>query len=112
MAKTAKVLTNDPVVLRILELIRKRRKKEIDLAGYLGIPTGSMAKWKYYGSTSYLRYVEEICIFLNTTPNYLFLGHEETVESLSFEEKDIIRMYRDLDEGRKNCIKETLRYLT
>ena len=110
MATTDKEMTNDPVVVRIIDLIRKRGKKESELAKYLGIPSGVMAKWKYYGSTSYLRYIEEICLYLNTTPNYLFLGKEQTEKDLSLEEKDIIRMYRNLDEGKKNCIKNTLKY--
>lgn len=110
MAITEKDMTDDPVVVRIMDLIRKKGKKEIELAKYLGIPSGVMAKWKYYGSTSYLRYIEGICRFLGTTPNYLFLGREETMEDLSFAEKDIIRMYRGLDEGKKNCIRETLKY--
>ena len=45
-----------------------------------------------------------------TTSNYLALGHEESVENLSFAEKDIIRMDGSLDEGKKNCIRETLKY--
>lgn len=57
MATTDKVMKDNQVVIRIIELVKIRGKKEIDLAEYLCIPTGSMAKWKYYGGTSYLRYI-------------------------------------------------------
>ena len=110
MATTDKKLTDNQVVIRIIELVNRRRKKEIDLAEYLCIPTGSMAKWKYYGGTSYLRYIDQICEFLDTTPNYLFWGEEETEGQLSVSEKEILRMYRNLDDGRKKCIRDAMKY--
>lgn len=112
MATTDKVMTDNPVVVRIIELVKSRGKKEIDLAEYLHIPTGSMAKWKYYGGTSYLRYVDRICEFLDTTPNYLFWGVEETEDQLSFSEKEMIRMYRNLEDGKKNCLRDIMKYFS
>lgn len=76
MATTTKKLTDNPIVQRILGLIRKKGKKEKDLTDYLGISSGSISKWKYDGSIVYLKYIEEICEFLDTTPNYLFFGSD------------------------------------
>ena len=112
MATTDKEMTNNPVVIRIIELVKKLGKKEIDLAEYLHVPTGSMAKWKYYGGTSYLRYIDQICEFLDTTPNYLFWGEEETEGQLSYSEKEMIRVYRNLEDGKKKCIRETMKYFS
>jgi DNA-binding Xre family transcriptional regulator len=112
MRTTDKEMTGDPVVLRILELIKNRGKIDKDLLNYLGIPSGSMAKWKYYGGTSYLRYIDQICEYLDTTPNYLFWGKEETEGQLSVAEKEIIRIYRTFDDGRKKCIRDTLKYFS
>ena len=110
MARTTKKTTDNPVVCRIVDLIRKRGKKEKDLTDYLGMAPGAMSKWKYDGSFVYIKYIKEICEFLDTTPNYLFFGPEDKEERLSPMEKELIRMYRGLDVGRKKCIAETLKY--
>ena len=110
MATTDKEMTDNPVVIRIIELVKSRGKKEIDLAEYLHIPTGSMAKWKYYGGTSYLRYIDQICEYLDTTPNYIFWGLQETEGQLSLAEREMIRIYRDLEDGKKKCIRDTMKY--
>ena len=110
MARSTKKMIENEVVQRIVELNRKQGKKEKDLTDYLGIAPGAMSKWKYDGSFVYIKYIEEICEFLDTTPNYLFLGLEDEEERLSPAEKDIVRIYRSLDDGRKKCIRDTLRY--
>ena len=112
MAGTTRQMTDNPVVQRIVALIRKRKKKEKDLTDYLGLSPGAMSKWKYDGSYVYIKYIWEICEFLDTTPNYLFLGPEDEEERLSPSEKDMIRSYRGLNDGKKKCIRDTLRYFT
>ena len=110
MAKTTRNMTDNPVVQRIVGLIREQGKKEKDLTDHIGIAPGAMSKWKYDGSYVYIKYIYEICEFLNTTPNYLFFGPEDDEERLSLREKELIRMYRSLDAGRKRCIEDTLSY--
>ena len=103
-------MTDNPVVQRIVELIREQGRKEKDLTDYIGIAPGAMSKWKYDGSYVYIKYIYEICEFLDTTPNYLFFGPDDEEERLSPGEKDMIRVYRELDDERKKCIQDTLRY--
>ena len=110
MARTTKKTTDNPVVCRIVDLIRKQGKKEKNLTDYLGIAPGAMSKWKYDGSFVYIKYIKEICEFLDTTPNYLFFGPEDEEERLSPMEKEMIRIYRSLDSGRRKCITDTLKY--
>ena len=110
MATTNREMTDSPIVHRIVGLIKEQGKKEKDLTDYIGISPGTMSKWKYDGSNVYLKYIEEICEFLGTTPNYLFFGSDD--ESYTQAEKEIIRMYRSLDNGRKRCIRDTLKYFT
>lgn len=112
MATTTKKMTEDPIVQRIIGLIRKRGKKEKALTDYLGVSSGSISKWKYDGSVMYLKHIEEICGFLDTTPNYLFFGWEEEEERLSMVEHDMIRRYRSLDDGRKKCIRDMIKYIS
>ena len=71
---------------------------------------GAMLKWKYDGSFVYIKYIKEICEFLDMTLNYLFLGPEDKEKRLSPMEKELIRMYRGLEAGRKKCIAEILKY--
>ena len=111
MATTNREMTDNPTVHRIVDLIEKQGKKERDLTDYLGISPGTMSKCKYDGSNVYLKYIVEICEFLETTPNYLFYGEYED-DRLSQVEKDMIRRYRKLDNGRKKCVRDTLKYFT
>lgn len=99
MATTTKQLTNDPIVLRILGLIKKEGKKEKDLSTHFGISSGGISKWKYDRSVVYLKYIEVKCEYLNTTPNYLFLGSDDE-DRLSLMEKSMLNAFRVLDEDR------------
>ncbi len=110
MATTNRKMTDNPVVLRIVQLIKEKGKRERDLTDYLGLSPGAMSKWKYDGSYVYTKYIYEICDFLDTTPNYLFFGPEDEAERLTPEEKELIVTYRSLDEGRKTCIRQTVKY--
>ena len=98
------------VVQRIVEIIHQRGKQEKDLTDYLGLSPGAMSRWKYDGSYVYTKYIYEICEYLDTTPNYLFFGPEEEEERLTPSEKEMIQTYRGLDDGRKQCIRETIGY--
>lgn len=108
--RTTKKMTENPVVQRMVGLIKEKGKREKDHTDYLGLSPGSMSRWEYDGSNVYIKYIEEIREFLDTTPNYLFFESEDEEDRLSPAEKEIIRVYRSLDNGRKNCIQETLRY--
>ena len=111
MATTTKPLTDNPIVRRILGLINEKGMKEKDLTDYLGISSGSISKWKYDGSIVYLKHIEEICGFHDTTPNYFFFGSDDE-DRLLIGEKNMIRMYRNLDDGRKKCVRDMIRYLS
>lgn len=57
-----------------------------------------------------LRSQLDVCEFMDTTPNYLFFGPKDEDERLSPAEKEMIKAYRNLDDGRKKCIQDTLGY--
>ncbi len=50
-------MVDNPVVKRIVGLIRKQGKNEKDLTDYIGIVPGAMSKWKYDGSYVYTKYI-------------------------------------------------------
>lgn len=62
------------------------------------------------GSNVYIKSIEEICEFLDITSNYLFFRSEGKEELLLPAGKEIIRVYRSLDDGRKKCTQEILKY--
>ena len=112
MASATKKITENQVVQRIIGLLEDRGMKDKDLTDYLGLPTGSMAKWKYDGSMVYLKYIEQICECLKTTPNYLFLGMMESggKEKLTTIENEVLSMFRNMDSGRQKCIRDAMKY--
>ena len=111
MATTTRKMTENPVVQRIVELIREQGKKEKDLTDYLGISPGTMSKWKYDGSFVYIKHIDRICEFLDTTPNYLFFGPEDEDERMTPVEKNVIKMYRSLENEKKKFVRDMLKYL-
>ena len=111
VASQKREMTDNPIVLRIVDLLKEQGKKDKELMDFLGTPQSLIAKWKYQGNTVYLKYIAEIAEFLNTTPNYLFPGVKELhhVEGLTPMENEVIRMFRCVDERRKKCIRGTLK---
>ena len=111
MATTNRKMVDNPVVHRIVALVKKKGKRERELTDYLGLPPSSMSRWKYDGSYVYVKYIYEICEFLDTTPNYLFFGPDDEGDDLTQGERKMIRIYRSLDEGRKKCIEDMMKYI-
>ena len=101
----------DPVVKRISGLLLEKGKSEKELTDYLGLPPGTMSKWKYYDSKLYLKYILEICNYLETDPDYLFLGNVIPKENknLTTVENEMIDLFRTINERQQKCILETLR---
>ena len=114
MVITNRKMTENPVVQRILGLLREQGKLDKDLTDFLGVAPTAMTKWKYDGSKVYLKYIEAICEYLDTTPNYLFWGHEGvSVENgLTSTERELIEKYRNLDNKGKKFVKDMLSYIS
>ena len=98
-------------VRRMVRLLRKQGKEEKELMDYIGLQPKSMKNWKYAGSYGYMKYIKEICEFLDTTPNYLFYGPDDPKRRMTSAEREMIRMYRDIDEGRKKRITDLMKDL-
>ena len=98
-----------PVLRRIFGLISERGNTEEGLAEYLEVKRTTVYGWKRRGGFLFKKYIYEICDYLDTTPNYLFLGPEE--DELSPEEVKILRRYRRLSSSKKKHIMDKLREL-
>lgn len=98
-------LTDDPVVIRIIEKLEAAGKKDKELIDYLGMARGTFTAWKYRGMKSYMNHIYEIASFLQTTPEYLLTGEDgNEIGTLIDTEIELIRLYREVDFQRKELI--------
>ena len=105
-------LTNDRVVLKMLELLRLQGKTEKELISSIGLANGTFSKWKFHEMKSYRLYLKEIAEFLDVTVEYLLEGTDEvlTMETLKPSEIWLMRLYRKMDSEQKNIILKTAEY--
>lgn len=78
---------------------------------YIGFQPWSMKNWKYAGSYGYMKYMKEICKFLETTLNYLFFGSDDQEKRMTPTEREMIQTYRDINEDRKKHITDLMKNL-
>ena len=104
-------MNNDPIFLRILDLMEKQRKGNKEITKALGLANGIFSQWKNDEKRkSYLSRIDDIAYFLETTPTYLLRGEFAEKEiSTSAQEVNLLNMYRKLSDEKKNCIDEILR---
>jgi transcriptional regulator with XRE-family HTH domain len=105
-------LTNDPIVLRIIQELNMQGKTGKELEREVGISNGMLTKWKYQGSKSYMNYIGKIADFLNVTAEYL-QGIPEKQKSdmeLNAVEVKLIRMFRKMGSGERKCMLQSAEY--
>lgn len=91
----------EKVLNRILELIKKRNLSEKYVLGELGISTSFLSEWKKGKIKSpQFEKIVLFSIFFNVSMDYLTFG-ETKFSDLSTDERDIINVYRQLDEKDK-----------
>ncbi len=104
-------VSKDPVLCRIMDVLRQRKRTNKDLEKYLHLANGTFNSWKFKGIKSYLTHIREIAEFLNVSTNYLFNGSELDVKSeeITATELEIIQMFRKVDLKGQECILEILK---
>ena len=102
-------LTNDSVVLKIMELLKVQGKTEKDLTEYIGVANTTFTKWKYKGVKSYRKYVDKIAEYLEVTPGYLTEGVDDliNVSTMTTSELRLIQMYRRMSTDAKETLLRT-----
>ena len=102
-------IVDDPVLLRILELIRLHGYTEKEVENRIGLSNGAFTKWKYHGVKTYLRHIGSMSECLGVTPNYLLYGIDEKINTdmMSPMEINLIKLYRKMDERQKDCLIRT-----
>ena len=111
MGKPRHEMSEDPMPLRILEMLKQRNYTDTELVRHLGLSNGAVTKWKYRGSKSYLTHIGEIAAFIGVSPDYLLNGvdDEVNVDNLSAMEIGLLQMFRKIDIRGQECIMETVK---
>lgn len=87
----------------VLELLKKNKLKQIDLANYLGTKSSTISGWKNENRNPSSEMIIPICEFLDITPTFLFTG--KNYEKLSAEEEEWLDLYKKIPfNERKECI--------
>ena len=105
-------LTNDEVVLKIMELLKLQGKTEKDLTDYIGLASTTFTKWKYKEQKSYRKHLKEIAEYLEVTPEYLTEGVDDIINlsAMTTSELRLIQLYRKMSNDEKNTLLKTAGY--
>lgn len=110
MGKIKREITDDPVVIHILNLLQQQKKTGKDLERALGLANGAVSKWKYSGVKSYKNHLKEIAEYLHVPVEMLY--KEETDElDRTAAEKRLLKMYRKLDPNEQRYLEQTVAYM-
>ena len=108
---------NEAIRERIMTLLEESGKTDTELERFLGVGRGRVAHWRYEKSATFLQYIAPMCEFFGTNVNFVFYGIDdsqplEETSQLTPNEKELIRMYRSVDERTQKYVKEGLRLFT
>ena len=102
-------LTNDPIVLKIMELLKVQGKTEKGLTDHIGLANTTFTKWKYKGVKSYRKHLEKIADYLEVTPEYLTEGVDDiiNISTMTASELRLIQLYRKMGNDAKETLLRT-----
>lgn len=71
MTEIKKMKNNDPLIIKIAELLEQQNKSQKELTDYLGITPNAFTDWKSGRLKSYRKYIFEIASFFGVSVAYL-----------------------------------------
>lgn len=83
------------ILERIINLLHKQNRKQIELTEYLRLNKNAFSYWKNGKSNSYKSYLVEIAEFFGVSIDFLVHGKEY---GLTENEKEILELFRRLSE--------------
>jgi len=101
----------DKTLERILYLMKEKRMTAVAMEELLGVPHGAFSNWKRGKGKSYYEHIERIADLLGVSIDYLVRGEDVANESLSQQEAELLRMYRQLSDDAKDVILKNVRLL-
>ena len=101
MKKPSHIEDENPVLSRITDLLIHKGISQKQLVEHLGLKKGTYTAWKANTAESYLKYIDEIALFLGVSPTFLLRGESESAE--------LIEIYQQLDSQRRTRLIEFAR---
>ena len=95
-------LTDDPILHRIMDLLKRNGNTEKDLLRHVKLKDTTFNRWKFENSKSFMQHIDNIADYLGVSIDFLVRGHE--TEGFVAEEKGIIDIYRKLSRKRQEMI--------
>ena len=98
MREPVNKLTDDPVVLRIMDQLQLQNLTEKSLLDYLGASNSLFNAWKYRNVKSYVKYIDKIAEYLSVEKGYLLEGTDSYVntDTLTATEIKMVGLFRDM----------------
>lgn len=108
MREQTRKMTDDPIILRIMDQLSLQGKTEKELVRYLGLSDTAFSSWKFQNVKTYIKRIDDIALFLGVSKNYLINGTDYFINqgTLTATEIKIIKQFRAMgNEQQKNYMK-------
>ena len=108
MRATVRKMTDDPVVLRIMDQLKLQGKTEKELVRHLGLSNSAFSSWKFENGKGYEKRLNEIADFLGISKSYLVEGIDDYInkDTLTATEIKLIKQFRSMgNEQQRNYMK-------
>lgn len=106
MRTPIRTMTDDPILLRIMDLLKRNGHTEKDLLRSVNLKDTTFNRWKFENSKSFMQHIDKIADYLGVSIDYLVRGEEMArfTDDFVAEEKGIIDTYRKLSRKRQEMI--------
>ncbi|MDO4803944.1 MAG: hypothetical protein Q4A32_03880 [Lachnospiraceae bacterium] len=113
MREAIRKMTDDPVVLRIMDQLEMQGKTGKELEKHLGFSNGTISAWKFANVKSYRKRIDEIAEYLGVTREYLLEGTEDnhSREVMTPTEVKLIQLFRGMGNAQQRHYMELGEFL-
>ena len=102
--------TEDPIVIRIIELMAAQHITQRTLTAELGLTNAAFTKWKNGENRSYLKYMDQLSKILNVSVEYLMYGDKASDGSDSATSREhLIKAIEGLTEPERQYFLEMIK---
>ena len=102
MRTPIRTMTDNPILLRIMDLLKRNGHTEKDLLRSVNLKDTTFNRWKFENSKSFMQHIDKIADYLGVSIDFLIRGRENDV--FVAEEKKIVDIYRKLSRRRQEMI--------
>ena len=106
MRTPIRTITDDPILHRIMDLLKRNGRTEKDLLRSVNLKDTTFNRWKFENSKSFMQHIDKIADYLGVSIDYLVRGTAMAgfTDDFVAEEKGIIDTYRKLSRKRQEMI--------